>query len=221
MRPQKQTEFVWVMISAQSNASLTASGGCRGQLDPHSLSINRAWAHLPLNYSAVWLYPNTVVTRNLSQFKQFDIHVYSSPRTTNLQQNCTKQTLAPHFSGESLNFSDYCFIFTFLYIYIVYCERVSCWWKPHFPLGESTNPRSLDPGHPSACVRARALPNWSETAASISDWRQRARGGETGEWRKRSVRFYFYLSLVVSQLEWRQRSKKRIVLKRVYTQIIS
>lgn len=41
-------------------------GGCQGRLDPCSLSINRAWVRLPLNYSAVWLCPNTAVTRNLS-----------------------------------------------------------------------------------------------------------------------------------------------------------
>lgn len=93
--------------------------------------------------------------------------------------------------------------------------------KATFPTGESKNPRSLDPEHPSACIRAAALPNWSKTAASISGWRQREgresnNGNERereGERKTRSARFYFCLSQVVSQLEWRQRSKGELCWK--------
>lgn len=162
-----------------------------------------------------------MVTLNLSQFKQFDIHVYSALWTANLQQNCTKQTLAPLFSGESLNNSVYCSIWSYVSVYLVYCENVLCWWKPHFPLGRV---KILDPGHPSACVRARVLPNWSKTAATISDWGQRERGVREqckgGE--KEEVSEVLFLSFPSRVSAWMEAKKhRRIVLKGSRTQIIS
>lgn len=74
-------------------------------------------------YSGILLLFSSV---QILQFKQFDIHDNSAPWTTNLQQNITKQTLAPYFSGESFNYLDHCFISSRVVAYLVCFEQVLC-----------------------------------------------------------------------------------------------
>lgn len=78
----------WIYTRDDIRAAECLSGGCQGRLDARWMSINGAWVRLPVNYSVVYVYPNTAVTRNLSQFKHFDSQVYSA-----LRKFATKQKL--------------------------------------------------------------------------------------------------------------------------------
>lgn len=160
------------------------------------------------------------------QFKLFDIHVNSAPRTTNLQQNITKQTLAPYFSGESFNYLNHCFISSHVVAYLVCFEQVLCWRKPHFPLGgvkilEASTPWTPPP--PSyereqlerdSCINIRL-----ETETEVEGVRE-----ERWPWKwergreRRGQRGSIFIFPRVPRVEWRQR---RIVLKDAHTQIIS
>lgn len=169
-----------------------------------------------------------MVTCNFSQFKLFDIHVYSETQTTNLQQNCTKQTLAPHFTGESLHCSVYCFIWSYVSVYLLYSEHVLCWWKAHFPLGrvkilEASTPNTPLPvlEHMHYSTGARQLQQHESGDGEKQG--ERVKMGELQwEGEKGEVSEVLFLSFSSRVSAWMEAKKqKRIVLKGVCTQIIS
>lgn len=93
-------------------ACLTACGGRPPRRRRRLSATPGAWALSPLSSSAVWLHVNTAATRNRSQFKLFDVHVHPSLQRPQICNKTAPNKLSHRIlSGESLNYSDYCFVF--------------------------------------------------------------------------------------------------------------
>lgn len=94
-------------------------------LNPGWLSIHGELVCIYLRLFCCLSPSNSAVTR--SQFKLFDIPIYPSPRTANVQQKRPKQTLTAHFC--SWRRSGYCFTSSFVYLF--YRELVLCFDESH------------------------------------------------------------------------------------------
>lgn len=207
------------------------SGATGSSLAVNKLSVGCIYPWIILLFSSIQILWWPVIWAS-SNSLTFTFILHSGPQVCNKTEHQTNSS-APHFTGESLNYSVYCFNWSYVSVYLDNCEHVLCWWKPHFPLRRVKNPRSLDPEHPSACAWHEHYPSGARQLQQYQTGDKRESGGEREreskdandrekEGEKEEVIEVLFLSFQSRVSAWMEAKKqRRIVLKGARTQIIS